>query len=194
MGVGDEVESDRSDAVGQPDRRRRSGRWCQRRSCSSSRLGSGPSEKKRMLAMPAFSRAMAASRSFSGSSIVSTVRRTRCLSRRGNSRVGLRTPPCKSPRPSGSSPAPQPEYGESDADATAAAPGGHSYASGDGNQRGEMTVPVTEFKRLDAAGACRHGLVELVGSARPAKAASPSCFHTRYSALNRGAEKASRAR
>jgi hypothetical protein len=38
------------------------------------------------------------------------------------------------------------------------------HASGDGNQRGEMTVPVTEFKRLDTAGACRHGLVERVGS------------------------------
>ena len=36
--------------------------------------------------------------------------------------------------------------------------------SGDGNQRGEMTVPVTKFKGLDAAGAGRHGLIELVGS------------------------------
>ena len=39
-----------------------------------------------------------------------------------------------------------------------------SHASGDGNQGGEMTVPVTEFKRLDPAGAGRHGIVERVGS------------------------------
>lgn len=36
-------------------------------------------------------------------------------------------------------------------------------SSGDGNQRGEMTVPVTKFKDLDAAGAGGHGLIELVG-------------------------------
>ena len=71
-------------------------------------------------------------------------------------------------------------------------PVARSYASGDGNQRGEMTVPVTEFKRLDPAGAGRHRLVERVGF-EAAKAASPSCLHTRYSALKRGAEKASRA-
>jgi hypothetical protein len=39
------------------------------------------------------------------------------------------------------------------------------YSSGDGNQRGEMTVPVTKFKDLDAACAGRHRLVECV---RPA--------------------------
>ena len=38
-------------------------------------------------------------------------------------------------------------------------------ASGDGNQGGEMTVPVTELKGLDTADAGRHGFVERVGSA-----------------------------
>ena len=53
--------------------------------------------------------------------------------------------------------------------------------------------PMTESKSLNMAGAGGDGVVEF-GDVHAARAASPSCFHTRYSALNRGAEKASRAR
>ena len=41
--------------------------------------------------------------------------------------------------------------------------GAGSCGLGNGNQRGEMAVPMTEFKGLDAARACGHGLIEHVG-------------------------------
>ena len=69
-----------------------------------------------------------------------------------------------------------------------------SQASGDGNQGSEMTVPVTELKGLDTAGAGRHGFVERVGFRKRRKRARPLLFPHAVSALNRGAEKAPRAR
>jgi len=64
--------------------------------------------------------------------------------------------------------------------------------SRDGNQGGEMAVSVTELESLDMP---RAGVDPSLIAREPALArvGSPSCFQARYSALNRGAENASRA-
>ena len=56
-----------------------------------------------------------------------------------------------------------------------------------------MTIPMAQFKNFDAPGACFHSIADRV-RAGAGESGLAILFHALYSALNRGAEKASRAR